>query len=161
MKELWFGAWQNFYDLSWPTRFFVEWTLFAFLVLLIIKILKILGIQKKLIIMFVYLAKEIVFIIGRKRSWATEMDIKLTDWGDKLVKGKNNKNRTRLKACIFVAWVSLYACSIFVDLPVSSNFEKDSISFFYVTKNYFRKIEETLSNGYDEYTPLLKKIRQF
>lgn len=159
MKELWFGAWQNFYDLNWPIRFFIELAIVLLLAAAIIKLIRLTPIPKGLTILFVFLAKECIYLVGRKKDWAVEADNKITDWGKDAIGNivKKRTKKSKKKTLIFFVLAVFYIGAVFVDLPFSKYFQGDSLDIFYNVKDFFWQIEGNLSKGYTEYSPLLKK----
>lgn len=159
IKELWFGGWQNFYDLKWPVRFFIELAIYAAIVSSVIKVSGLYIMSKQFIIICVYTAKEFVYLIGRRRNWAVELDNKITEWGRNAVEkvGKKKLWTIKFKMIFYLALAALYISTVFVDLPISSYIQGEYLEPLYDVKGYFWQLEGRLSKGYEEYSPLLKK----
>lgn len=158
MKELWFGGWQNFYDVSWPVRFLIELFIYVLIVAIVVKLLThFLPLKKWGVIGCALTIKESVYLIGRNRNWAVELDNKVTEWGENALKDTGKRKNTKRMLVIFLMLIVLYFFAVFMDLPVSKNFEKESLAGVANIKAFFQQVENKLSKGYKKYPPLLKK----
>lgn len=165
MTKMYFGAWQNFYHLSWPVRFLIEGILFLLIVFALYKLIKKLGLAFKikpyLIKGCVWIATEVVYLFGRNNSWAVEADNKVVEWGEKKLNGGINekalKRRKILKFCVILGIIVLYIVAVFVDLPLSRHLQEEYLTEFASIKDFFQQYEEALSRGYEDYPPLFVK----
>lgn len=161
MKKYYFGAWQNFYGLSWPVRFFIELAvLFAILFLVFTVVKKIGGrfhLRKYLIKGWVWFVTEILYLIGRDRTWAVELDNKMIEWGNRAAGNTHRKPRTALKRCIGLGIVVMYFLAVFVDLPFSGHLQAYYLRELGNVKTFFQRYEQTISRGYENYPPLFVK----
>ena len=173
MKKFYFGAWNNFYNLAWPIRFFIELAVSVFVVFLIIKIikkivhisiLKVFGIK-----VWVWLVTEAVYLVGRKKEWAVEVDRKVTEWGHNALNTTNNintvsglnsvnkKKKSLLKKPVIIGVVILYFAAILADMPILKNLQESYFVELVKIKNFFQGYEKMLSKGYEDYPPLFIK----
>lgn len=158
MKELWFGGWHNFYDVNWPVRFLIELTIHVVIIVIVIKVIKrIIPVKKWLIKGFVWFAKEIIHLIGRSREWAVRADNKITDWGVTAINNTDGKYHPKRKLLLYILLGALYVSAVFVDLPISENLQEESLTGLVKVKSFFQQIESRLSNGYENYKPLIKE----
>lgn len=158
MKELWFGGWQNFYDLKWPIRFLIELIIYVLIIVIVVRLLTyFLPLKKWGVIGCAWTIKESVYLVGRNKNWAVELDNKVTEWGKNAVNDTSKRKNTKKKLIIFLMLVILYVSAVFMDLPVSKNFQKESLAGVANVKAFFQQIEKKLSKGYKEYPSLLKK----
>lgn len=167
MKKMYFGAWHNFYHLSWPVRFFVEGMIFLFLIFVLFRLLRRL-IQKYRKVFPLYscfiklcagISSEVVYILGRNRSWAVETDNKIIEWKYKKLEENAEttagKKHTRLKCCAAIVILVIYIAAVFVDLPLSKYVQEEYLAEFAGIKIFFRQYEEAISRGYESYPPLI------
>lgn len=156
--KYYYGAWQNFYHLSWPIRFFFELLVFLFLLMVVIKSLMIIvsksGLRIYMITGIVWIVKEIVYFLGRTRSWAIDADSRIIDWGEKRISDEDRKIFVRLKVYVCLGIASIYLLAVFVDLPVSQNLEDYYLQELEKIKIFFQQGEHCLSLGYENYPPL-------
>lgn len=165
MKKMYFGAWQNFYHLSWPIRFLIEGIIFFIIVFALYKLIKklrlVFKIKPYLIKGCVWIATEVVYLFGRNNSWAVEADSKVIEWGERKLNGRINekaiKRRKTIKYCAVLGIIVLYIVAVFVDLPLSGHLQEEYLAEFAKVKNFFRQYEEALSRGYEAYPPLFVK----
>ncbi len=166
MKKMYFGAWQNFYHISWPVRFLIEGAVAISIIFILYKLVKKLGqalrLQPYLIKGCVWIAKELVYIIGKSSPWAVETEDKIIKWGQRKLYGSEEeeasvKRHTALKWWLTVGIIILYISAVFVDLPISKRLQEDYLTEFANIKTFFQKYEEALSRGYEAYPPLLVK----
>ncbi len=165
MKKIYFGAWQNFYHLSWSIRFFIEITVSLFLIFMLCKLVRKSGVAFRLkpylIKGCVWISTEVIYLLGRNNSWAVEIDNKIIEWGDKKLNGgaerKKVKTHKALKFWVISGTVIIYFLAVFVDMPVADHLQKEYFVEFENIKKFFQKYEETLSRGYEDYPPLFVK----
>jgi len=165
MKKLYFGAWQNFYHISWPIRFLIEGILFLFVVFVFFKLAKKLGralkLKPYLIKGSVWITTEVVYLLGKDSPWAVETDNKVIEWGEKKLNGsreeKTVKTHKKLKFCVILGVIVLYIAAVFVDLPLSGHLQEEYLEEFANIKDFFRQYEEAMSKGYEAYPPLFVK----
>lgn len=104
MKKYYYGAWNSFYNLSWPVRFGVELIFFLIFLYIVIKLLKKIGNLLRLKIYLikgcVWLVTEIVYLVGHNNEWAVTIDGKITDWGNKMLNNTWRKKHYFLKSFI-------------------------------------------------------------
>ncbi len=156
--HFYFGAWQNFYHLSWPVRFLIELFVSFLIIKGIIWLLKKLVHKSRLDILmikgWVWLVTEIVFLIGHGKNWAIEVDNKMIEWGENAINNKNIKKRSAWKKFIFVGVIILYLSAIFVDLPFADGLEAYYLTELTKMKVFCQKYEQTMSGNYQQYPPL-------
>lgn len=157
MKQYYYGAWQNFYELAWPIRCFIELTLLLAIILLMIWIFSKMLLKSKVktyIIKFlIWISSECLYCLGKEQEWSINLEEKLIDWGRKVI--NNNKKRNfGLQWCIGILVTLVYFSAIFVDLPFSKNFNSLYLQKFRNIKTFFINFESNLSEGYEEYPPL-------
>lgn len=165
MKKMYFGAWQNFYHLSWPVRFLIEGIIFFLIVFALYKLVKklrlVFKIKPYLIKGCVWIATEVVYLFGKNNSWAVEVDNKVIEWGEKKLNGRKNekavKRRKTIKYCAVLGIIVLYIMAVFVDLPLSGHLQEEYLAEFAKVKNFFQQYEEALSSGHEAYPPLFVK----
>lgn len=165
MNKFYFGAWQNFYHLSWPIRFLIEGVLFLFVAFMLCKLMKKIGqllrVKPYLIKGCVWIVTEVIYLLGKSSPWAIETDNKVIEWGEKKLNGskeeKTAKRHTALKRCAVLGVIILYVVAVFVDLPLSENLQEVYLVEFASIKDFFRQYEEAMSRGYEAYPPLFVK----
>lgn len=159
--KYYYGLWNNFYEVSWPARFFME-ILFVWLLLtILIKILRKVGIKlhlkEKLIKCLVWIVSEGAYLFGRNKEWAIRIDDKVKDWGNSKI-SEDRKKGHGLRNFLLVLFVFVfYFAGIFVDLPISKRLEGYYITDLENFKYSLQKIECIFSKGYEEYPPLFLK----
>lgn len=158
MNKYYFGGWQNFYHLNWPIRFLIEIIILLILAFLGYKVLKkishIFQLKKYLIKGWVWLATEVVYLIGRNSDWAREADSKIMQWGRSAVEGGQRKGYGGLKCGFACVILVVYFLAIFVDLPIADHFQEYYLAGPAGIKKFFQKWESVMSKGYEEYPPL-------
>ncbi len=156
--KYYYGAWQNFYHLNWPIRFFFEWLMFLAILVAVIKLLEVIGrktgLRKYIIIGTVWITKEIVYLVGHTKNWAVDADNRISSWGEKRIISQKRNMHPRLKVGLCIGSVILYILAIFVDLPFSKVFEDYYLQEFANIKSFFQQGEVFLSQGYESYPPL-------
>lgn len=165
MKKMYFGAWQNFYHISWPIRFLIEGILFLLIVYALCKLVKklvqALRLMPYLIKGCVWIVTEVVYFLGKDRPWAVETDNRVIEWGEKKLiggtEGKTGKAYKRIKFCVVLGVIILYIAAVFVDLPLSGHLQEEYLAEFADIKDFFRQYEEAMSKGYESYPPLFVK----
>ena len=107
--KYYYGAWQSFYQLSWPVRFLFEIVFFAGLLCLALWGLRILADKCKLRIrlakVWCIIVKETVYILGRDKKWAVAIDNRMIDWLQKKTEedaSKRNHPRRRILLAIII-----------------------------------------------------------
>lgn len=161
MKKYYYGAWQNFYNLNWPVRFFIELVFLSAAIFLICKALKKVGsrfgLKQYLVKGWVWIVTELIYLIGRDRAWAVELDNRMIEWGNRAAEHTGAKRRTRRKWFLGVGAVVIYLLATFVDLPFAKHLQAYYLSELGHVKSFFQRYEQTLSRGYEKYPPLFVK----
>lgn len=161
MKKYYYGAWNSFYNLSWPVRFGVELIFFLIFLYIIIKLLRKIGnllhLKIYLIKGCVWLVTEIVYLVGHNSEWAVTIDGKITDWGNKMLNSTGRKKHHVLKCFIALGIITVYLLAVLVDLPVSEYFQEYYLVELAHAKVFFQQWENAMSEGCEEYPPLFIK----
>ena len=160
--KYYYGAWQSFYQLSWPVRFLFEIVFFAGLLCLALWGVRILADKCKLRIrlakVWCIIVKETVYILGRDKKWAVVIDNRMIDWLQKKTEedaSKRNHPRRRILLAIIV--IVIYLGAVFVDLPFSRYVSEEYLSGAENCKAFFQQIETFFSKGCEQYPPLFLK----
>ncbi|MDO4171016.1 MAG: SH3 domain-containing protein [Lachnospiraceae bacterium] len=158
MKKYYYGAWQNFYDLNWPIRYFIELIVFLTLAFWALKLVKKIACVLQLKVVFVkiivWLVTETAYLIGHHNEWVLNVDHYMTKWGNDVVNGTRSKKNPHLKRIAVVGVLVLYLLPVFVDLPVSKYFQEYYLVELTKVKMHFQKWENAMSEGCEEYPPL-------
>lgn len=166
MSDVWlkyyYGAWQSFYEISWPLRFFFELAFFVIVLCLVLKGLRIVADKCKLRIhlakLWCVIVKEAVYIVGREQAWAVAMDNRMVDWLQKKTEGTASKRtHPRRRILLVLAVIAIYFLAVFVDLPFSRYVSEEYLSGAENVKVFFRQIEAFCSQGCEQYPPLFVK----
>lgn len=161
MSHFYYGAWQNFYHLSWPVRFFVELLVTYWVIKFVFRLIKMivckLQLDTVLIKGLVWLVTELVYLIGRNRNWAIEIDNKMIAWGEKAADRTAARKHSVWKKRVFFIVVIVYFAAIFVDLPFANRLEAYYLTGFMKVKAFCQSYEKILSGNYDQYPPLFIK----
>lgn len=164
IKKYYLGAWQNFYSISWPVRFFIELSILILGGIFVVKFICFAGKKLKvdiaLIKVWVWIVTEIIYLVGRDRAWAIIANDKMIDWGTAIINGHRKKNSTILKRGIFLGVVLVYFLAVFVDLPFAKRLSGYYLEELEGTKLFFRKYEMMISKDYEKYPPLFVKIME-
>ncbi|MDE7417947.1 MAG: hypothetical protein K2N44_16865 [Lachnospiraceae bacterium] len=103
---------------------------------------------------WVWFVTELVYLVGRGKNWAVDIDNKIIEWGEKAVNRTDRKNRSPLKGVIFLAVIIVYFTAIFVDLPFANGLESYYLTEFTKIKVFCQRYEKLLSRDYEQYPPL-------
>lgn len=156
--KYYYGAWQNFYQLGWPVRFFIEWAIFCVIVFALLKVIRAVGKKYRLDIVLAkcwsWFVREVVYYVVRNKKGAAELDEKMIEWEQKIEGRKTGKRHPALKRCFVLLAIIIYFCAILVDLPISKNLQGYYLTEFAGIRDYFQGIERFLSKGYEQYPPL-------
>lgn len=161
IAHFYYGAWNNFYHLSWPWRFLIELLVSVLILKYVLRLIK--NIVRKLrldlvlIKSWVWFVTEVVYLIGRNRNWAVEIDNRMIEWGEKAVNHTDGKKSAALKKCMFVIVIIVYFSAVLVDLPFANGLEGYYLSGFTKIKLFCQKYEEMLSGDCEQYPPLFRK----
>lgn len=140
MNKFYYGMWQNWYKVDWPTRFLVE-LIFAALLLLLLKwLVKPLKLKPLIIKGCVLAGTECIYLFSRNSEFGIKADRRIIEWGNRQLEKKKSKFLLLSGVIITLIYVSAIAV--------------DDIKFF------FQKGESFLSEGYEEYPPLFTKIEE-
>lgn len=161
IAHFYYGAWNNFYHLSWPWRFLIELLVSLLILKMVLRLIKNvmckLRLDVALIKGWVWFVTELIYLIGRNKKWAVELDNKMIEWGEKAVNHTNGKKSAVFKKCLLTLVVIVYFSAVFVDLPFANGLEGYYLSGFTKMKSFCQKYEEMLSGDCEQYPPLFKK----
>lgn len=160
--KYYYGAWQSFYQVSWPIRFLFEIVFFVSLLCLALWGLRVFADQYKLRIrlakVWCIIVKETVYILGKDKKWAVAIDNRMIDWLQKKTEEDASKrHRPVLRILLVVAAIVIYFLAVFVDLPFSGYVSEEYLSGAENCKTFFRQIETFFSKGCEQYPPLFVK----
>lgn len=161
MKQLYYGLWHSFYNLSWPFRFLVEITLALILIWLISKLIRkivqIFRLEAFFIKGWVWAVTEFIYLIGRNREWAVEAEGKVIEWGKESLEQTEKRKHPGLKKVAVSGIIIIYFLAIFVDLPFSQHLSEYYFIGLGNFKQFVQQYEKIISRGYEEYPPLFVK----
>ncbi len=165
MKKYYYGAWQNFYHLGWPVRFFIELLLVWSLVLILIRIIKWIfwkntAVKKMMVSGCVWVAKELIYLVGRNSEWAVNTEGKIIDWGESVIKGEVRKRKSIVKKLAILATIVIYIGAVFADLPFTNRLQGSYLEIPFAMKSFFQSYESAMSYGYDMYPPLFHIVKK-
>lgn len=160
--KYYYGAWQSFYQVSWPIRFLFEIVFFVSLLCLALWSLRVLADKCKMRIrlaqVWCVIVKETVYILGRDKKWAVAIDNRMIDWLQKKTEEDASKrHRPVLRILLIIAAIVIYFLAVFVDLPFSGYVSEEYLSGAENCKAFFQQIETFFSKGCEQYPPLFVK----
>lgn len=160
--KYYYGAWQSFYQVSWPIRFLFEIVFLVSLLCLALWRLRVLADKCKMRIrlaqVWCVIVKETVYILGRDKKWAVAIDNRMIDWLQKKTEEDASKrHRPVLRILLIIAAIVIYFLAVFVDLPFSGYVSEEYLSGAENCKAFFQQIETFVSKGCEQYPPLFVK----
>lgn len=140
MNNFYYGIWQNWYKVAWPTRFLVELLLAVLLILLLKWLTKPLKLKTLIIKGCVLAGTECLYLFSKNSEFGIKTDRRIIEWGNRQLA----KKKSKFPVLAGVILVFIYVSAIAVD----------------DIKLFFQRGEALLSEGYEEYPPLFTKIEE-